>query len=177
MHASDSLPWFMWMWVAMSAAMMLPSTVLAASLAARLGCSATIFVTGYLVVWCATGLFAFEAAQLLNGAGKGAAAVVLLTAAGYQLSPAKDALLLRCRGPLGPLLRRRTFGAGVEHGLVCLGCCWALMLALLVLGVGSLLWMGALAVVIFVEKVTSFGARATTPVAAALLGAALWVAL
>lgn len=53
----------------------------------------------------------------------------------------------------------------------------ALMLALLVLGTASLLWMAAVAAAIFVEKATSFGARATVPVAVAVSGAALWVAL
>jgi len=75
------------------------------------------------------------------------------------------------------LLQRRPFAAGLEHGLVCLGCCWALMLALLAVGAGSLFWMAAVAAVIFVEKVTAFGARAPAPVAFALLGVAVWIAL
>jgi predicted metal-binding membrane protein len=50
------------------------------------------------------------------------------------------------------------------------------MLALLALGVGSMFWMAAVAAAIFIEKVTSFGARATAPVAVALLGAAVWIA-
>ena len=51
------------------------------------------------------------------------------------------------------------------------------MLALLALGAGSLLWMAAVAAAIFVEKVTSIGARASAPVALALLGAAVWIVL
>jgi predicted metal-binding membrane protein len=73
------------------------------------------------------------------------------------------------------LLRRGALRAGLEHGVLCLGCCWALMLALLALGAGSLLWMAAVAAAIFVEKVTSVGARASAPVAVALLGAAIWI--
>ena len=75
------------------------------------------------------------------------------------------------------LIRRDAFRAGLEHGLVCLGCCWALMLALLALGTASLFWMAAVAAAIFVEKVTSIGARASAPVALALVGAAVWVVL
>ena len=49
------------------------------------------------------------------------------------------------------------------------------MLALLALGMGSMFGMAAVATAIFIEKVTSFGARASAPVAVALIGAALWV--
>ena len=101
----------------------------------------------------------------------------IVLAAVYQLTPLKAACLRRCRGPLGLLIRRDALRAGLEHGLVCLGCCWALMLALLALGTASLFWMAAVAAAIFVEKVTSIGARASAPVALALAGAAVWVAL
>lgn len=177
MQSPGSMLSFLWLWVAMSAAMMLPSSVLAASLAVRLGQSASAFVTGYFAVWCTTGVVAFEAARVFATGDRWVAAGACLVAAAYQVSPLKEAFLRRCRGPLGPLLRRRAFGAGVEHGLVCMGCCWALMLVLLTFGMGSLLWMGALAAAIFVEKVTPIGGRASTPVALGLLGAAMWVAL
>jgi predicted metal-binding membrane protein len=110
-------------------------------------------------------------------AGGWIAASAIVVAAVYQLTPLKEACLRRCRSPLGPLLRRRPFAAGLEHGLVCLGCCWALMLPILALGAGSMFWMAAVAAVIFVEKVTAFGARASAPVAFALLGAAVWIGL
>jgi predicted metal-binding membrane protein len=51
------------------------------------------------------------------------------------------------------------------------------MLTLLAVGVGSMFWMGAVAAAIFVEKVTSVGARASAPLALALLGAAVWIGL
>jgi predicted metal-binding membrane protein len=73
-------------------------------------------------------------------------------------------------------VRRDAFGAGLEHGVVCLGCCWALMLALLAVGTASLLWMAAVAAAIFVEKATSVGARASVPIGVALAGAAVWMA-
>ena len=167
---------FLWLWIAMSAAMMLPSLVPAASLAAGVGRSAAAFVGGYAAVWTATGLLAYEAADVLDAAGKWLAAGAILLAAVYPLTPLKAACLRRCRGPLGTLIRRDAFRAGLEHGVVCLGCCWALMLALLALGTGSLLWMAVVAAAIFVEKATTIGARASVPVALALAGAALWVA-
>jgi predicted metal-binding membrane protein len=177
MDGPGSIASFLWLWIAMSAAMMLPSLVPAATLAAGVGRSAAGFVGGYAVVWAATGALAYEAADTLAAAGTRLAVGAIALAAAYQLTPLKSACLRRCRGPLGLLVRKGAFRAGVEHGLVCLGCCWALMLALLALGTASLFWMAAVAAAIFVEKVTSVGARASAPVALALAGAALWVAL
>ena len=177
MEGPGSMVSFLWLWVAMSAAMMLPSLVPAASLAAGVGRSALGFVSGYAAVWAATGVLAYAAADALDGASTRLAVGAIALAAAYQLTPWKTACLRRCRGPLGLLVRKRAFRAGLEHGLVCLGCCWALQLALLALGTASLLWMAAVAAAIFVEKVTSLGMRASVPVALALVGAALWVAL
>src|SRR5436309_7037688 len=177
MEGPGPLGSFLWLWITMTAAMMLPSIVPAASLAASVGRSGGVFVTGYLALWVATGVLAFEAARGLMGTGRWLGAGAILAAAAYQLSPLKDACLRRCRSPLGVLVRRGAFAAGLEHGVVCLGCCWALMLALLALGIGSMFWMAVVAAAIFVEKVTAFGTRAATPVALALLGAALWIVL
>lgn len=177
MEGTSSLASFLWLWLAMCAAMMLPSLVPAASLASSVGRSGTAFTGGYVATWAAVGIVAFEAERLLAGAGRPLAAGAIVAAAAYQLTPLKHACLRRCRSPLGLVLRRGALRAGVEHGLVCLGCCWALMLALLALGAGSMLWMALLAATIFVEKVTAIGARATAPVAVALLAVAAWVAL
>ncbi len=168
---------FLSLWVPMSAAMMLPALVPAASLAAQVGRSAAAFVGGYFGVWTVSGLVAFEAARGLARSGDWLAAGAVGAAAAYQLTPLKRACLRRCRSPLGQLLRHNALGAGLEHGLLCLGCCWALMLALLALGVDSMLWSAAVATAVLIEKTTSFGLRAVRPVALALAGAALWVVL
>ncbi len=42
---------------------------------------------------------------------------------------------------------------GLRHSLYCIGCCWLFMLVLFVAGAMSLLWMGIVAILIFVEKV------------------------
>ena len=177
MDGPSSVGWFLTLWAAMLAAMMLPTVVPAASLATVVGRSAAVFVSGYAVVWAASGLLAFGAASALADRPGWLAGGVLLFAAVYQLTPLKDACLRRCRSPLGSLLRQGAFPAGVEHGVVCLGCCWALMLALLALGPGNMYWMAAVALVVFVEKVTAFGAHASRPVAVVLLAAALGTAL
>ena len=55
-------------------------------------------------------------------------------------------------GPLGPLLM------GLQHGVQCIGCCWALMALLFAFGVMNLLWVAALAIFVFIEKLTPDGA-------------------
>ncbi len=177
MDGPGSLGSFLWFWVAMCAAMMLPSLVPAASLATSVGRSGLAFACGYFVIWTAAGVVAYEAGRALASAGRLLAVGAIAAAAVYQVTPLKNACLRRCRSPLGLVLRRGAFGAGLGHGLVCLGCCWALMLALLALGADNMLFMAALAAAIFVEKVTSVGARASIPVAVMLLGAAVWIAL
>ena len=48
---------------------------------------------------------------------------------------------------------------GVKHGLICLGCCWALMGLLFVAGVMNLAWVAALTAVIIIEKLHPAGVK------------------
>lgn len=41
---------------------------------------------------------------------------------------------------------------GLSHGLYCVGCCWALMAVLFVMGLMNLVWMAAIATVFLAEK-------------------------
>jgi predicted metal-binding membrane protein len=50
------------------------------------------------------------------------------------------------------------FRMGLEHGAVCVGCCWALMLLLFVGGVMNLVVIAALTALVAFEKLTPFGA-------------------
>ena len=61
------------------------------------------------------------------------------------------------------------FTLGRRHGLFCLGCCWALMLVMFVAGVASLIWMGALTVLMVYEKTAARGAKAVPAAGIALL--------
>jgi predicted metal-binding membrane protein len=167
-------------WVVMMAAMMFPSIapmVLVFSLvqrrrhargAARRGVSTNLFVAGYLLTWTAAGVAAYAAfvgvRSLSIGAlswaheGRFLAGAVLLAAAGYQLTPTKNACLSRCRGPLDFVLehwregRLGALGMGVVHGAWCVGCCWMLMAALFALGLMSITWMVLIAAAIAAEK-------------------------
>jgi predicted metal-binding membrane protein len=66
---------------------------------------------------------------------------------------------------------REALKLGFDHGLFCVGCCWALMLLMFVVGTGSLGWMLALSAVMAAEKNLAGGRRLSTP-----LGVALFVA-
>jgi predicted metal-binding membrane protein len=105
-----------------------------------------------------------------------AGAVVLCAARAYQLLPVKRACLVRCRSPLAFLVMRWRDGArgalgmGLHHGAWCVGCCWALMAVLFVVGVMNLAFVAALAVFVLIEKTGPAGA------AVARIGGALLIA-
>ena len=67
------------------------------------------------------------------------------------------------------------FRMGVEHGVYCLGCCWALMLLLFAGGIMNLWTIAVLMVVVLVEKLEPFGLRTRLVNAAGLVAAAVWV--
>jgi predicted metal-binding membrane protein len=46
---------------------------------------------------------------------------------------------------------------GLHHGAFCVGCCWALMGLLFVVGVMNLLWVAALTVFVVIEKLAPRG--------------------
>nr|WP_236600052.1 DUF2182 domain-containing protein [Ramlibacter alkalitolerans] len=46
---------------------------------------------------------------------------------------------------------------GVRHGIVCTGCCWALMLLLFVGGVMNIAWITALSLAVAIEKAAPRG--------------------
>jgi predicted metal-binding membrane protein len=66
---------------------------------------------------------------------------------------------------------------GVDHGVFCLGCCWALMGVLFVVGVMNLLWVAALTLFVLLEKVGPSGDRVATVTGVAMIAAgALFIA-
>jgi hypothetical protein len=50
-----------------------------------------------------------------------------------------------------------SFSMGLRHGAYCVGCCWALMALLFVVGVMNLLWVAAIALFVMAEKVLPRG--------------------
>lgn len=163
----------------------------AASVAPRPRTPVAPFLGGYMLAW--TGFSAAAAAVHVSLAAMAvpvplgmeapvlSAAVLMLTGA-YQLTPLKGACLSHCRSPAGFLLSNWRDGAagqvrmGFEHGLHCVGCCWALMAVALVVGMGSLAWMAVLMAVMVAETALPFGARLSRPIGAALIVAGVVVA-
>jgi predicted metal-binding membrane protein len=148
------------------------------------GLAVFMFGLGYISMWvgfsacAALAQWALREAALLSPAMAASsprvAGAILVAAGAYQLTPLKSACLTQCRSPLGFLLtnwRAGNIGAlrmGAHHGAYCLGCCWALMSVLFVVGVMSLLWVAALTGLIFIEKMGPAGA-AVGRVAGALM--------
>jgi predicted metal-binding membrane protein len=176
-------PWVFAMWWVMMLGMMLPSaapmiltfSTLQRRKRQREGTSVptVLFVAGYLLVWgtfsavATTAQWALQRYALLSPALAVASAVlggVLFILAGiYQFTPLKHACLSHCRSPFAFLLnhwRDGRVGAlrmGADHGLYCLGCCWFLMALLFAVGVMNLLWVAAIAVFVFAEKLLPAG--------------------
>jgi predicted metal-binding membrane protein len=183
----DSMhPWpveaglFLLTWTVMMAAMMLPSIVPFTVGMARLmrlreasKGGPVIMTIAYILIWAGTGILAYPALRGLQLVSTGptevavrAGAVVLIAAGVYQFTPLKRVCLRRCRSPVFLILqhgqrairsRRGALQVGIRHGAYCLGCCWALMVVLLAAGAMSLAWMGAIAAIVALEKVSKRG--------------------
>jgi predicted metal-binding membrane protein len=172
------------MWMVMMVGMMLPSAAPTVLLfdalrmhgdpARRRDRRATaLFAAGYVLAWGAfsviatTAQWALTASELLStmmtGESPAFAGSLLMIAGAYQFTPLKTACLRQCRNPAEFLVRHSRPGLlgpllmGVRHGIQCIGCCWALMALLFVFGVMNLLWVAALAVFVFIEKLTPAG--------------------
>lgn len=197
-------PTFLIGWVIMLTAMMLPSEITyvnAYALFLKGGAApprdrfanVLFFIAGYGVVWTAYGAAAFLLDSLLrvyappfaswSCAGPLLAGLVLIVAGLYQVSPLKQACLTHCRSPISHLTRHwhpGPLGAlrmGASHGLVCVGCCWALMAVIFAVGAMSLVWMGLLTLLMFAEKILPLGGRLTVPIAALLCAMGIWIAV
>ena len=182
---------FLAAWGIMMAAMMLPSATPMIALYAALrrnaagngsvGISTVLFTLVYLAVWVAFGVPVYVA-SLMIGALPALAdvlpyalAVVLIMAGVYQVTPLKRACLRVCRSPLSFLWSRPrtgyrgTLALALEHAAYCVGCCWGLMVVLVVAGAMALNWVLLIAVVVFVEKLLPRGELTARVVGGALV--------
>ena len=148
-----ALGWLLGLWTTMMAAMMLPSAVLMAR-----------------PVWAASGwrgAGGHRGRAGIRGRVRGLSAQACVPPALPRTAPLRQH---RWRpGPLGSVM------LGTEHGAWCLGCCAGLMLILVALGVMSVVWMTAVAMPVFAEKVLPGGARLPGPIAVIMIGLAAWV--
>lgn len=185
------------MWLGMMALMMTPTVWPWLQTFQRFGgqsgrarrvISTLSFSSGYLVAW----LLYSAAAALFHGMllrveildpGRGVMPIlgagILVIAGLFQFAPLKRACLTHCRNPFSYFLARwrngpvSGFRLGLTHGLFCLGCCWALMLTALAVGVMNVWWMAALTVAVFVEQVLPRGERIRVPLGVGLIFAGL----
>jgi predicted metal-binding membrane protein len=193
--------WYLGIWVTMMAAMMLPSVAPMVLMFARFSrgrpqqtaaARTWVFLSGYFVAWIGYGLAAYGIFRLVaagepsflawDRSGPHIAGAAVAAAGIYQLTPLKELCLRQCRGPMHFVFHRLRDGRlgalrmGGEHGLYCVGCCWGLMVILFALGVMSLLWMAAVAGIIFAEKVLPYGLRISRVFALAFVAFGIWVA-
>lgn len=185
-------------WTLMTIAMMLPTSLpvlMVFSSIIRQRRNRTLLISlvvlGYLFVWTFFGgvvylgilglqSLAASSSWLVHYSWASAPAL-LIVAGAFQFAPLKYRCLDKCRSPFsfvmshwgGKRERLQALRLGVDHGIFCVGCCWALMLLMFIVGIGSLLWMMILAVVMGVEKNVSWGRRLSAPLGVVLLLAAV----
>ncbi len=188
-------------WGVMMVAMMLPSAapmvLLYRTVSRRLAADGdrvipyAVFASIYLLLWMAIGVPVYAASVALMGLSLRWPAIeaampfaiggVLIVAGIYQLTSAKRACLRRCESPLGFLMRRfksgylETTRLAVAHAGYCIGCCWALMMILVVAGAMSMAWVAVITVIVFAEKALPRGWRVSrlAGVSLILLGTAV----
>ena len=166
----DDPPTFLVAWTAMMVAMMLPSSApmfllyrMSAGDGSRGELRTLSFVAGYLVVWAAAGVIVLVAQRFFESAVDPGmrplgVAAVLVAAGAYQFTPLKATCLRACQTPADFLVRHWRGGTlgplrlGIDHGLYCLGCCWALMAVLVAAGGMGLAWVALIALIVLIEK-------------------------
>lgn len=184
-------------WLVMLIAMMLPTTLPLLEIYRRLTRTKpdrhvllSLVVAGYLGAWTAFGLAAHgldwglhrlvEENAWLVFRGWIFQAAVLFAAGAFQFSSLKYRCLDKCRMPLGFVLehwqgraeRRQALRLGFVHGLFCVGCCWALMLLMFIVGTGNIGWMMVLGAIMAMEKNVPWGRRVGRPLGGGLLALA-----
>jgi len=151
------------------------------------------FAAGYFAVWIGFAVAAtlvqwlVERTALLDSRMASASdtlgGIVLIAAGIYQWTPLKDACLAQCQSPLQFLIRHGgvrhdvsgCVALGLRHGSYCVGCCWALMALLFVLGVMNVLWIALLTVLVLLEKLVPFGRWLARTAGVACVVAGAWM--
>jgi predicted metal-binding membrane protein len=176
----SALGFFLVSWQVMILAMMVPSlapllrqmTSGVPASTRRPGATAMflLFLVGYDLIWTAFGCVAFFGDAMLHelvenwswlGAHDTIIATGALALAGvYQFTPGKARFLMACQtlsqapSQRADMTRLDTAcRAGAGAGCAHLGSCWALMLVMFGVGMGSLVWMAALTGVMASEQV------------------------
>lgn len=182
-------------WAIMMTAMMLPSALpmigLYAATQRHQGAgrvlAVALFTAAYVALWTASGVpmyFGDLALMALGPRPLGYVTAGVLIGAGlFQFSPLKGACLRHCRSPLGFVLGhwrsgvRGALAMGWAHAWYCVGCCWALMVVLVVAGAMGLPWVLLIACIVAAEKLLPGGEWIARAAGVALAGLGLLLAV
>jgi len=152
---------FVAVWLAMMAAMMLPGAAPAILRRARAGGGVRAvprFVGSYLAVW---GLVGVAVYVVYGPHGTVAAGAIAIAAGVYELTPLKQSFRRRCR---------ESARSGFEFGLYCVGSSIGLMAVLVALSVMSIAWMSVIGVLVLAQKLLPAKAAIDVPLALAIVG-------
>jgi predicted metal-binding membrane protein len=185
------------LWLAMTLAMMIPSAApmistyldIAEAAAAKQMKIASPFwlAAGYGAIWIGFALAASIAQWTALSAGYAGelqgcfAGLVLMAAGAYQFTHIKHACLSKCRAPMSYFLAQwsdRPLGVlhmGLDQGLNCFGCCWALMSLCFVAGLMNILWMSFIGVIMVLEKTLPEPKPLSYGLGSGLIGAGLFM--
>jgi predicted metal-binding membrane protein len=190
------------MWTVMMVGMMTPSTAPMMLMYARMGRQtgqdrplvATVwFAVGYFLVWIAFALtatlvqWALERTALLDfrmaTTSDVLGGLLFVTAGLYQWTRLNEACLAQCRKPFEFMIRHGGYRRdapgsvtlGLRQGAYCVGCCWTLMALLLVGGIMNVLWIAILAMLAYLERVTSMGLLIARLAGVFLIAAGAWL--
>jgi predicted metal-binding membrane protein len=160
-----SFGFFIALWAAMMAAMMLPGAAPATLRRAQAGGvrAVPLFVGSYLAVWALAGVLVYVVDR---PHGTLVAGVVTIAAGIYEFTPLKRHYRQRCR---------ETTNTGLGFGLCCAGSSAGLMAVLVAVGVMSVPWMVVIAVIVLAQKLMPPLAAVDMLLALAITGLGVWI--
>ena len=137
-----SFGFFIAVWAAMMAAMMLPGAAPATLRRAQAGGvrAVPLFVGAYLAVWALAGVLVYVVDR---PHGTLVAGVVTIAAGIYEFTPLKRYYRRRCQ---------ETTSSGLGFGLCCVGSTVGLTAVLVALGVMSIPWMVMITIIVLAQK-------------------------
>jgi predicted metal-binding membrane protein len=179
---------FVFGWLLMCVAMMLPTALPLLAAVERLTSQRTdtrqlvsIAAVGFLSVWLGSGILVRVGDIWFHGLvnqnvwlaahPKQVGAILLSIAGVYLLSPIAQKCVSACQSPMGfiarawtgqPNVRRQVARIGWEYGLSCFGCCWPLMAVMCALGMSNLVWILIFTLVMIFQKHDRYGKLVTT---------------
>ncbi|MBE9010678.1 DUF2182 domain-containing protein [Pseudanabaenaceae cyanobacterium LEGE 13415] len=174
-------------WETMLVAMMLPSVIPVAQLFRRVSQNQpdqtlvqVAFIAGYLIVWTGFAILSVSCDPVLQlfshslhhwisssflpvVADQVVFGVISIGVGLFQFTPLKQNCLQGCRSTATFIAQHYDRGwqsgmnLGVQHGLYCLGCCIALMIEMMVIGIHNLQWMLIFTAIMTLERLWKFG--------------------